>query len=120
MNQYIVKLNNIKIKATHGLYDIEKEKEQLFEFDVAISFSKENCNDSIKKSINYENIYYLVKSIFKGDSCFNLIETLGEEIIDSIYEMGDFNNVTVTIRKPEVQFDGNSNCIEVTISRNNE
>ena len=120
MNEYTVKLNNIKIKATHGLYNVEKEKEQLFEIDVAISFSKKNCDDNINKSINYENIYYLIKNIFKGNDCFNLIETIGEKVIDSIYEIGDFNNVAVTIRKPEIQFDNNSNCVEVCISRHNE
>ena len=120
MNDYIVKLNNVKIKAAHGLYDIEKTDEQLFEVDVAIFFSKESCNDNIEESINYENIYNIIKNIFKSNDCFNLLETLGERIIDSIYELGNFSNVIVTIRKPEINFDNNSNCIEVSINRGNE
>ena len=73
MNDYIVKLNNIKIVAAHGLHDIEKTNKQLFEVDVAISFSKENCNDDINQSIDYEYLYNLIVKVFKQNSV-NLIE----------------------------------------------
>ena len=117
MNEYIVKLNNLKIPATHGLNESEKKTKQLFEIDIAIYSNKETCNDNIELSIDYELIYNLVVKIFK-ENCFNLIETLGEKIIDSIFNLYSVKNVVVTIRKPEVVFDNNSNCIEVTISKN--
>ena len=119
MNDYIVKLNNIKIVAAHGLHDIEKINKQLFEVDVAISFSKENCNDDINQSIDYEYLYNLIVKVFKQNSV-NLIESLGEKIIDSIFATFSAEKVSVTIRKPEISFDNNLNCIEVSINRNNE
>ena len=120
MNDYTIKLNNLAIKAAHGLHDIEKVREQVFEIDVEISFSKKSCADNIKNSINYESVYNVIKNIFQGKDCFDLLETLGEKTINSIYKMGNFKNVKVSIRKPEIKFDNNSNCVEVSISKNNE
>ena len=116
MHNYTVKLNNIKIKALHGVHEIEKKNEQLFEIDIAISFDKETCDDDISKSINYENIYSIIVDIFKNNT-FDLIETLGEKIINSIYLINDVKHVSTTIRKPEVSFGDNFNCIEVSIKK---
>jgi len=116
MYNYTVKLNNIKIKALHGVREIEKKNEQLFEIDIAISFDKETCDDDIDKSINYENIYSIIVDIFKNNT-FDLVETLGEKIINSIYLINDVKHVSTTIRKPEVSFGDNFNCIEVSINR---
>ena len=83
MNNYIVKLNNIKIKSSHGLYEAEKENDQSFEVDIAISFSKQTCSDDIDKTINYQYVYGIILDVFKNNT-FNLIETLGEKIIDKV------------------------------------
>ena len=117
MNEYTIKLNNLKFSATHGLNESEKEIEQLFEVDISISSNKDTCHDDINLSIDYECVYNLIVKIFK-ENCFNLLETLGEKIIDSIFNLYSVKNVVVTIRKPEVTFDNNSNCVEVTISKN--
>ena len=74
MNDYIVKLNNIKIKATHGLHEIEKTNPQLFEVDVAICFSRTTCNDDIEQSIDYEHVYGIIERVFE-DNCFNFLWT---------------------------------------------
>ena len=119
MNNYIVKLNNIKIKSSHGLYEAEKENDQLFEVDIAIAFSKQTCSDDIEKTINYEYVYGVVLDVFKNNT-FNLIETLGEKIIDKIFTDYDVENAEINIRKPEITFNKDSNCTEVSISRSNE
>tara|TARA_B100000519_G_C14223444_1_gene428756 strand:+ start:96 stop:455 length:360 start_codon:yes stop_codon:yes gene_type:complete len=119
MNDYIVKLNNIKILAAHGLHDSEKATKQLFEVDIAITSTKETCNDDIGSSIDYEYIYNLIVRVFE-ENCFNLIETLGEKIIDSICASFSTRKISVTIRKPEISFDNNSSCVEVSVIRSNE
>ena len=119
MNDYIVKLNNIKVLAAHGLYDSEKTTKQLFEVDIAITSTKETCNDEISSSIDYEYIYNLIVRVFE-ENCFNLIETLGEKVIDSICESFSTRKIAVTIRKPEISFDNNSSCVEVSVIRSNE
>ena len=58
-------------------------------------------------------------NIFK-DNTFNLIETLGEKIIYEVFKYSPAKSVSVTIRKPEIKFGDNNNCVEVSISKNNE
>jgi len=119
MNDYIIRLNNIKIQATHGLHEVEKTKSQIFEIDVAISFRRETCDDNIENSINYEYMYSTIVDIFKNNT-FSLLETLGERIISSICKSEGVKSVSVTIRKPEIAFDDNHNCVEVSINSSNE
>jgi len=119
MNDYIIRLNNIKIQATHGLHEVEKTKPQIFEIDVAISFRKKTCDDNIENSINYEDVYNTIVDIFKNNS-FSLLETLGERIISSICETEGVKSISTTIRKPEIAFDDNYNCVEVSINSSNE
>ena len=119
MHNYLVKLNNIKIKSIHGLYESEKIDKQLFEVDIAVSFHKKTCDDKIKKTVDYESLYNIIRKIFNNNS-FDLLETLGEKIIDKVFNNYDAENVTVTIRKPGIQFGGNSECVEVSIGKDNE
>ena len=119
MHTYIVKLNNINLKAIHGLHKTEKKNKQLFEVDIeACLIDKKTCNDNIKNSINYEKIYKILLDVFSNNT-FNLLETLGEKIIQKICRDNNVKSVKVTIRKPEIQFDNNSSCVEVSIMRNN-
>ena len=76
-----IKLNNIKFEAIHGLYDIEKINKQLFEVDVEIHlFQKKSCNDNIKNSIDYENVYNL------------LLDTFTNNILQSVVLAKMYNN----------------------------
>ena len=119
MYNYVVRLNNIKVKATHGLHEYEKNNEQLFEVDLEASLTKkETCHDAINNSLDYEKIYKIVLNVFKNNT-FNLIESIGETIIHKIFENSNIESITVTIRKPEIKFDDNSNCVEVSISKKN-
>ena len=120
MHDYIVRLKNIKIDAIHGLHDTEKINKQLFEVDVEIHLlEKESCNDSIENSIDYETIYNLLVDIFENNT-FNLIETLGEKVIEKIFMNNNVKSAIITIRKPQIVFDNNSNCIEVSVNKKNE
>ena len=121
MHKYVIKLNNLEFNATHGLHEQEKINPQKFELDIEISYSKqEACNDDINQSINYESVYTIVQNIIASNT-FNLIETLGEKIIQNIFQVfKNAHSVNISIRKPEVKFDQNSNCVEVSVSRFNE
>ena len=120
MYDYVIKLNNIEIEAAHGLYDSEKKKNQIFEVDARVRLTRENsCLDDIDNSIDYENIYKIIRRVFNNNT-FNLLETLGEEIISQIFNSSNATNIEIVIRKPGIKFDRNSNCVEVSISRKNE
>jgi len=121
MHRYTVKLNNLKFSTTHGLYRDEKTISQPFELDIEVSYERQkSCNDSVENSIDYESLYLISKDIIMGNT-FNLIETIGEEIIKKVFETYScIQSASITIRKPQIQFDDNSKCVEVVISKTNE
>ena len=121
MYNYAVKLKNIKLEARHGLYDEEKNKKQLFEIDLEACFDrKEGSRDNIKNSIDYEKIYQIILEVVNNNT-FNLLETIGEKIINQIFKANNtIKSVKINIRKPQIKFDDNSNCVEVSISKENE
>ena len=120
MYKYVVKLNNLKFNATHGLYEYERNHPQEFELDIKFSYYENNsCNDNMKESINYETLYDIAKGVVTSNT-FNLIESIGEKIIEDIFKYYDNAcSVKVVIRKPEVKFDDNSNCVEVSVFKSN-
>ena len=121
MYKHVVRLNNLKFNATHGLYEYEKNKPQKFELDIEFSYCKSNtCNDDISDLINYEVLYGIVKKVVINNT-FDLIESLGERIIQDVFDYYNRKCVLrVIIRKPEVKFDENENCVEVSVSKSNE
>ena len=121
MYLYTVKLNNVKIYATHGLYEKEKKNKQPFEVDLKATFSKsKGCDDDLGNSLDYQHIYDIVLDVFTSHT-FNLIESLSEKIIEEIFSLGkSIERIEITIRKPEVLLGDNHNCIEVTTVRVNE
>ena len=121
MHNYVIKLNNLKFNAIHGVYEEEKNNFQKFEIDIEASYSKiNNCKDSLLRSVNYESLYEIVKDVLLNNT-FNLVETIGESIIEqTLEEFREITFILVTIRKPEVKFDDNSRCVEVSVSRSND
>ena len=121
MYSYIVRLNNVTFTATHGLHEHEKRVQQKFEVDIEVSYTREEaCLDVIENSVNYEKLYEISHTIIQNNT-FSLIETIGEKIIQKIFQMHkNIENVIITIRKPQIKFDDNSKCVEVSISKTNE
>ena len=121
MHNYVIKLNNLKFNAIHGVYEEEKNNFQKFEIDIEASYSRINdCKDSLLRSVNYESLYKIAKEIVLNNT-FDLIETIGESIIEEVLkEFREITFILVTIRKPEVRFDDNSRCVEVSVSRSND
>ena len=84
----------------HGVNPEEKVQGQKFIVDVDI-----NCNlsltgqtDDLNDTVNYSNIYKLIKNIVEGPS-FDLIESVAEKIAKSILSTTQADAVTVTVAK---------------------
>lgn len=113
---YEIVIKGLSFKATHGLYEEEKEKEQLFKVDIFLTTSLDSSfNDDITDVINYEEIFDEVKKVIDSEPV-NLIETLAKQIINSM-EKFDPLNVTVTVHKPETLLSSNSDNISVSLSK---
>jgi len=113
---YKIVIRGLSFHATHGLYEKEKEKEQLFKVDISLVTSLDSSfNDEISDVINYEEIFTEVKKVIDSEPV-NLIETLAKQIIDTMEKFNPLK-VTVTIHKPETLLSKSSDNISVSLSK---
>lgn len=96
-------IENLKIKATHGLFNFEKKITQPFIFSLSLSgnFEKAAKSDNIEDTVDYCKIKELVIKITK-ENCFNLIEKLALVTIEELFK--NFKNlffIKIKITKPK-------------------
>ena len=114
-------INNMQVNACHGCLGSEKINPQLFEFDLELecNLSKSMKNDNIDSTINYSSVVSLVKDIVENNT-FNLLEKLGNVIINEIFEQFPVNRVKINIRKPDAKIDARFDYVGIEIARSNE
>ena len=76
----------MKFRGYHGLYENERKNGNSFVIDLElhVDFEAAAKEDDIKKTIDYEIVYELVKTQLEG-SCY-LLEHLAQKIIDAVYD----------------------------------
>ncbi|MDK2821037.1 MAG: 7,8-dihydroneopterin aldolase/epimerase/oxygenase [Clostridia bacterium] len=104
----------------HGVHPAEHELGQPFivDLELYLDLTQAAKSDDIKATINYLEIYSLVKKIVT-DSRFNLLEALAETISNSILENFPVNELLVRVRKPHAPLPGTFNYAGVEIKRKN-
>lgn len=74
----------MEFHAFHGVYEFEKKDGNKFLVDVAVSYPIEqiDLDDDLGRTVNYEEIYQLTKSVMANPS--NLIEHVAMNIAHKI------------------------------------
>jgi len=101
-------LDGMVFQARHGVHDREKVTAQRFEVDVEmlLDLQPAGLEDDLARTLDYGRVYETVRTIVESTT-FNLIEALAEAIAHEL--LSDFpalEEVTVRVRKPEVQLGG--------------
>ena len=101
-------LDGMAFQARHGVHDREKVNAQRFEVDVELLLDLQpaGLEDDLARTLDYGRVYETVRAIVESTT-FNLIEALAEAIAHEL--LSDFpglEEVTVRVRKPEVQLGG--------------
>jgi len=101
-------LDGMVFQARHGVHDREKVNAQRFEVDVELLLDLQpaGLEDDLARTLDYGRVYETVRTIVESTT-FNLIEALAEAIAHEL--LADFpglEEVTVRVRKPEVQLGG--------------
>jgi dihydroneopterin aldolase len=96
-----IRINNARFYAYHGVLEYEKQYGNTFEADIEMTCSQgPGMSDEIERTVDYLSVYNLAGKIMTS-SKYNLIETLSEEICDSILSAYPaVESITVSIRKP--------------------
>ncbi len=117
----IVRLKNMVFYGYHGVAEPEKILGGKIEVDVELEFdmTKVIHSDHLPDTVNYEQVYNLVKEVVT-QSKFFLIEALAGKILHAIFRNHEVQSVLVRIRKPNAPIKGVLDTVEVEIARRRE
>ncbi len=97
----IINIHNAQFFAYHGVYEQEQYIGGKFAVDVEIAgdFSHAGKTDDVADTVNYAEVYELVKKIMT-EKRYYLIERAAQEIVDSILiQFESVMHVKVAVRK---------------------
>ena len=116
-----IRLNDMRFYAYHGVFPEEKKLGQRFEIDLEIGcdLSKAGHNDDLKNSIDYAQVYSIVRACVENKQ-FSLLEALAEHIAKTILKHWKPNSLTLRIRKSSPPVPGNLGNVEIEINRSYE
>ena len=117
-----VVLVGLEFLARHGVNDWEKVEPQRFEVDVelALDVHPAALADELAKSVDYRGVYGATRRVVE-DNTFDLIETLAEAIAHEVLGANAaVDEVTVRVRKPDVELGGPLGYAGVEIRRRRE
>ncbi|MDR0879420.1 MAG: dihydroneopterin aldolase [Clostridioides sp.] len=112
-------LSNLGFYGYHGVLTEEKKIGQKFFVDVELYTDTREAgrNDDIKSSVNYAEVYEIVKSVVENE-VYDLIEAVAENIASEILkEFNRVKGVMVRIKKPEAPVKGIYDYFGVEIKR---
>jgi len=113
---YTIRLKNIVVYGFHGVHPEEKSLGQRFEIDLEYRL-KNPANpwkDEERATISYVNAHNVISRVC-AEKSFNLIETLGNRIIEEMRENYMVDIIIVRIRKPSVPIQGILDYVEVEV-----
>ena len=120
-NTYKILINDLTLDAFIGIHDFEKKKKQ----KIAISLSLD-VNDNIsgiehkiENFVSYEHIVADIKSILKSGHV-DLLETLGEKIVDLCFLDERVMTIKLKLEKLEVFKETRSVGIEIFRKKNSD
>ncbi len=102
-----IRLDGMIFYGFHGVGPEEQQVGQRFvvDLDVERDLRAAGRSDDPADTVNYAQMYRVVKEIVEGPS-HKLLESVAESIAEAILDGFDVESVTVTVKKPEVPIKG--------------
>ena len=111
-------LKNLRLKTNIGLFEWEKQIEQIIRIDLEVGFdiSKAAKTDDVNHSLDYKALSNCIKD-YVSDNKHELIETLIENIANLVLVEFKVEYITLSISKPGAI--RGSEDVGITITRSN-
>ncbi len=99
----IIKIKNLKLATTIGVYEWEETYQRTLVFNVEIEtdFTEGMKSDNLKDAIDYDIIVNQIKDFAQNNHC-QLIEKMVGELLDSIMKDKRIKRCTLEVDKPKV------------------
>ncbi|QDP02283.1 dihydroneopterin aldolase [Thalassotalea sp. PS06] len=97
----IIFIEGLKVHTTIGYYEWEKKIKQLlvFDIDIATDVRPAASNDELAKTIDYAEVSEFVEQ-FCQENPVDLLETLGQRLVDSLISKYQIDWIRIKIAKP--------------------
>ena len=94
-------LSDMKVETVIGIWEWERKIRQTVAIDLEMSadIRKAAASDSVEDTLNYKSVAKRVQA-FVGESSYQLVETLAENIAAIILDEFDVSWVKVRVNKP--------------------
>ena len=115
----IIALEGIEFFAYHGFYDEEQKIGSKYSVDIKVEapFEEAAIHDQLSETINYEQLYKIIKQEIKKPS--KLLENIAKRILDKTIEhYPNIENIEVSISKFNPPVGGVCNRARVTLKEN--
>jgi FolB domain-containing protein len=111
-------IEGMRFQGTHGVHEHEQLHPQAFDVDVelAVNLQPAGLSDDLTQTVDYSKVFDTCRQIVESTR-FNLIEALAEAIAHELLAEHRVDEVTVRIRKPDVQLGGTFRAVGVEIRR---
>jgi len=96
-----VELRGLELYGYHGVHDYERERGQMFLYDVELEVGERGATDRIEDAVDYREVAATVREV--NDRRFHLLEALAATLADALVERFPVERVKVRVRKPEVE-----------------
>ncbi|HLX25958.1 MAG TPA: dihydroneopterin aldolase [Candidatus Cybelea sp.] len=99
----VIRLRGVRAYGRHGANPGERERRQLIEIDVIAELDLHAAQDSddLSQTLDYDALHARIVRIVSVTS-FALLERLGGEILDAIFNDDRVVRATVTLSKPQI------------------
>ena len=99
-----IELQGIELFGHHGVGEEERERGQLFVYDIELEVGERGASDRIETAVDYREVAAALREI--AGRRFRLLEALATAIADDLFERFPVERVQVRVRKPEVRPSG--------------
>ena len=96
-----IELRGIELFGYHGATEEERERGQLFVYDVELEVGDRGASDRLADAVDYAEVAAALREV--AERRFHLLEALATSIADALAERFPVEHVEVRVRKPEVR-----------------
>ena len=120
-NTYKILINDLTLDAFIGIHDFEKKKKQKISISLSLDVNDNisAIEHKIENFVSYEHIVADIKSILKSGHV-DLLETLGEKIVDLCFTDERVMTIKLKLEKLEVFKETKSVGIEIFRKKNSD
>ncbi len=114
----IVALEGLEFFAYHGYYQEEQKVGNKYAVDIKVmaDFQKAAVHDILSETVNYENLYTIIRDEMKISS--KLLENIGARVIKAVFmKFEHVNKIEVSISKFNPPIGGVCNRARITMKR---